>query len=362
LNIRASERNSEISRASDIFSPHLQITIHKKNLAKSGIENFKMMSPSFQEALERIRNDKSSGAAEIAYQVLDTMQIEGIASSRLSRQKHLHHLLDCAKLLLKTHPEMAVVDSVLREFLVGVKNQFSKDEEMIDQAEAIQTVSQSLSHDLRKREEQAAANLADYLENYEAIMTLSWSSTVYHSLSKIMQSSGSPTKKIIIAESRPLLEGQTLAVKLAKLGYRVELIIDAAMGRYTPKAEIAVCGADTVLADGSILNKVGTYLLALSCAKQPEAIPFVIATTTTKFSYSSLKEDYSPIIKERPPEEILADWEVKGIMPRNVYFESVPAELISMLITEKGIITSEISETVKQTLQKRFSSPLKLDD
>ncbi|MFX0115651.1 MAG: translation initiation factor eIF-2B [Candidatus Hodarchaeota archaeon] len=321
-----------------------------------------MISPSFQEVLERIRNDTSSGAAEIAYQVLDAMQAEGIESSSLSRQEHLQHLLDCAKLLLETHPEMAVLDSVLREFLTGVKNQFSKGEGMIDQLEAIQAVNRSLLRDLRQRENQAAANLASYLENYEVIMTLSWSSTVYHSFIKIMQNSGVQAKKIIVAESRPLLEGQALAVKLAKLGYRVELIIDAAIGRYISKAEIAVCGADSVLADGSILNKVGTYPLALSCADQPKAIPFVIAATTTKFSYRSLKENYSPVIREKPPEEILEDWETKGIIPRNEYFEFVSAELISVLITEQGIITSEIGEKVKQTLQKRFFSPLEWDD
>ncbi|MFW9914683.1 MAG: translation initiation factor eIF-2B [Candidatus Thorarchaeota archaeon] len=318
-------------------------------------KNHETVSPSFQNALQRIRDDSSSGAAEIALQVLKAIQIESKASSDLSKQKQLQNLQNCAKLLLKTHPEMAVLDSVLREFLGRVETQFLERKNLIDQSRVIDAVYLSLSQDLRLREDQVAANLANHLEGYSTIITLSWSSTVYHSLAKLIQNPKAQTKKIIVAESRPLLEGRTLAAKLGQLGFEVNLIIDAAMGRFCSEADIAICGADTVLANGSILNKVGTYLLALCCAHYARQIPFVVASTTTKFSYPSLKENYTPIINQQPPEEILENWQTTEVLPRNEYFEIVPQELISALITEKGAISQKIGENVKQILQERFN-------
>lgn len=324
-------------------------------MQQNGNQNQEIVSPSFQKALQRIRDDSSSGAAEIAQQVLKAIQIESKASSALSKQNYLRHLRNCGKLLLKTHPEMAVLDSVLREFLSRVKYQFSERERLIDQSKVIEAVYQNLSQDLRLREDQVAENLAHHLEDYSTIITLSWSSTVYHSLAKLIQNSKARTKRIIVAESRPLLEGRTLAAKLGQLGFEVNLIIDAAMGRFSSEADIAICGADTVLANGSILNKVGTYLLALCCANDAKSIPFVVATTTTKFSYPSLKENYAPIINQRPPEEILENWQTTEVIPRNECFEIVPQELISALITEKGVISQEIDKNVKQVLQERFN-------
>ncbi|MHA2272664.1 MAG: hypothetical protein ACXACI_12430, partial [Candidatus Hodarchaeales archaeon] len=265
------------------------------------------------------------------------------------------HLRNCAKLLLKTHPEMAVLDSVLREFLGRVKARFLERKKLIDQFKVIEAVYHSLSQDLHLREDQVAANLANHLEGYSTIITLSWSSTIYHSLAKLIQNPKARAKKIIVAESRPLLEGRTLAAKLAQLGFEVNLIIDAAMGRFCSEADIAICGADTVLANGSILNKVGTYLLALCCANYARQVPFVVASSTTKFSYPSLRENYTPIINQQPPEEILENWQTTEVLPRNEYFEIVPQELISALITEKGVISQKFDETVKQLLQERFN-------
>jgi translation initiation factor 2B subunit (eIF-2B alpha/beta/delta family) len=152
-----------------------------------------------------------------------------------------------------------------------------------------------------------------------------------------------------------LLEGRTLAAKLAQLGFEVNLIIDAAMGRFCSEADIAICGADTVLANGSILNKVGTYPLALCCANYARQVPFVVASSTTKFSYPSLRDNYAPIINQQPPEEILKNWQTTEVLPRNEYFEIVPQELVSALITEKGVISQKFDETIKQILQERFN-------
>ncbi|MFQ5980994.1 MAG: translation initiation factor eIF-2B [Candidatus Heimdallarchaeota archaeon] len=314
----------------------------------------KLSSPSFQKAIQRIRDDSSSGAAELASKALDAIQNEAIASTDLPSQNLWQHLLKSAKLLLDTHPEMAALDSVLREFLIKMKSTLQEIDSALEPTEAIQGIGKILMDELRHREEQTITNLAGYLEPFKTIITLSWSSTVFKGLERLVQEGGTQNKTIIVSESRPLLEGRSLATKLAQLGYKVDLIVDAAIGRYCHDADAAISGADAVLADGSILNKVGTYLMALSCADRDETIPFIVAATTTKFSYRSLRADYTPTIAKRPSEEVLEDWRELGVTPLNEYFEIVPARLVSVLICEKGCFTSGIDNQVKQTLQRQF--------
>lgn len=67
--------------------------------------------------------------------------------------------------------------------------------------------------------------------------------------------------KIIISESRPLYEGRTVAEKIAKLGLSVTLITDAQIGLFVENADMALVGADSILPNGDLVNKAGTYLL-----------------------------------------------------------------------------------------------------
>ena len=321
-----------------------------------------MSSPSFNAALLEIQKDTSSGAAEIAQKGLNAILREGIVSVSIPKHELLQHLRSCAKLLIDTHPEMAVLESLLREFLGTISTRLLKDDESRGHAEVIQTIGTSLTQELLRREEQTAANLANCLKKYSSFLTLSWSSTVYNAFVILKQSSRTRVKRILVAESRPLFEGRTLATRLAQLDFNVELIIDAAIGRYVNNVEVAICGADTIFVDGSILNKVGSYLLALSCANCNPSIPFMVGSSSTKFCDRSYNENLAAIITKRPPEEILFNWRELKVKPRNEYFEIIPRRLISALITDEGVITSDFGKKIKNILSMRFSSHLQTID
>ncbi|NIU84802.1 MAG: hypothetical protein GWN31_12955, partial [Candidatus Thorarchaeota archaeon] len=101
-------------------------------------------------------------------------------------------------------------------------------------------------------------NTVAMLEGLETVITHSHSSTVYLALSH------RPDLRVIIPESRPLFEGRSLAKDLASHGLKVTLMVDAAMAAFAREADAALVGADSVLADGTIVNKIGTRLLALA--------------------------------------------------------------------------------------------------
>ena len=151
-------------------------------------------------------------------------------------------------------------------------------------------------------------------------MTHSYSATTFAILERLA-SRGSP---IIATESAPLNEGKTTARLLARLGVPVTLISDAQAAAFMPEAAAVLVGADTVFADGAVVNKVGTCALALLARN--ERIPFYVATETLKVAPGR------PTAHHQTPEE-----RQPGLTIPTVYFDLTPARLVTALITEEGV-------------------------
>jgi methylthioribose-1-phosphate isomerase len=147
---------------------------------------------------------------------------------------------------------------------------------------------------------------------------------------------------VLATESRPLLQGARLTVyELSRLGIEHQLIVDsAAAGLIAAGAvDAVVLGADRVAANGDVANKVGTYGLAL--AANAAGIPFVVAAPT-----STIDRDCSAggdiEIEERDPEEVRTAagrglLTLAGTSCRNPAFDVTPAELVTAVVTERGI-------------------------
>lgn len=92
------------------------------------------------------------------------------------------------------------------------------------------------------------------------------------------------------------------------------------------KCDCVIIGADTVLRNRSVVNKVGSFQLALLCNYFQK--PFYVITEKSKFS---LKNEFKQI--EESTDEIWKD-APKGVAIKNIYFEKIPASLISKIITD----------------------------
>ncbi|GHT36397.1 methylthioribose-1-phosphate isomerase [Planctomycetales bacterium] len=151
-------------------------------------------------------------------------------------------------------------------------------------------------------------------------------------------------KKISIYadETRPLLQGSRLtAWELKERGIDVTLICDsmAAMVMKQGKINGVVVGADRIAANGDTANKVGTYGAAV-CAKHHN-VPFYIAAPISTFDLK-LKDGSGIPIEERKADEITNGFGKRtapeGIKVYNPAFDVTPAELITGIITEFGVI------------------------
>ena len=162
---------------------------------------------------------------------------------------------------------------------------------------------------------------------------------------------------VIATESRPLLQGARLtAYELARLGIPYQLIVDAAAAGLLARGEIdaVIVGCDRVAANGDVANKVGTYGLAL--AARAAGVPFVVAGPTSTVDLDCPGGEAIPI-EERDPDEVRFAGGVLLTLPdrpaRNPAFDVTPADLVTALVTERGVIQPVQAEQI-QTL---YASP-----
>lgn len=149
-------------------------------------------------------------------------------------------------------------------------------------------------------------------------------------------------KEVLASETRPFLQGLRLtAWELRKEGIPVKVVVEGAVGYLMAKGMVdaVIVGADRVTARGDVANKIGTYNLA--CLAQSHGIPFYVAAPMSTFDPSLLSGEEIPI-EERGPEEVLSlggrRVAPEGVGALNPSFDVTPAELITAIITEKGVL------------------------
>jgi methylthioribose-1-phosphate isomerase len=145
-----------------------------------------------------------------------------------------------------------------------------------------------------------------------------------------------------VDETRPYLQGARLtAWELAQAGVPHTLIADVAAGHLMARGEVdvVIVGADRVAANGDTANKVGTYTLAVLAARH--GIPFYVAAPTSSVDLDTPDGSAIPI-EERKAEEVTVIRGVRiapiGTEVRNPAFDVTPAELITGIITEEGVV------------------------
>ena len=147
---------------------------------------------------------------------------------------------------------------------------------------------------------------------------------------------------VIADETRPFLQGARLSAwEMVQEGIPVTLITDNMSGHLMQHGEIdaVVVGTDRVAANGDVANKIGTYMVAVLAKRH--GIPFYVACPLSTIDLSIAQGKDIPI-EERAREEVLGfrdyRWAPEGVSVRNPAFDVTPAELVTALITEKGVV------------------------
>ena len=160
--------------------------------------------------------------------------------------------------------------------------------------------------------------------------------------------------KVIATETRPVQQGSRLTVfELKHDGFDVSLIPDTAVGYSMANGLVdkVIVGADRIVKTGHVFNKIGTYQVA-TMAKQ-HGIPFYVAAPLSTFDMKSDVKDI--VIEMRKGSEVTGIGNKKtapdGTNVINPAFDMTPPELISGIITEKGVVQPPYEESIKKLFE-----------
>ena len=149
-----------------------------------------------------------------------------------------------------------------------------------------------------------------------------------------------------VGETRPLLQGARLtAWELEQIDMPFAVVADGAAAALMARGEVdsVLTGADRIVANGDVANKIGTYGLALA-ARAHELPFFVVAPTSTLDPVTAAGSDIP--IEERNPEEVSARFPA-----RNPAFDVTPAQLVTAIVTEHGVHRAPYAESLPSVVR-----------
>ena len=167
----------------------------------------------------------------------------------------------------------------------------------------------------------------------------------------VIRSAKTKNISVIACETRPYLQGARLtAWECVQEGIPCTLITDNMAGHLLSRGEvdIVIVGADRIAANGDTANKIGTYTLAVLARRH--RVPFYVAAPLSTFDPGIPNGSAIPI-EERAAEEVTGfrgtRWAPQGVSVRNPAFDVTPAELITAIVCERGVIREPNRERIQ---------------
>jgi len=170
----------------------------------------------------------------------------------------------------------------------------------------------------------------------------------------VVRSAKAKNVSVIACETRPYLQGARLtAWECVQEGIPCTLIADNMAGHLMSRGEVdvAIVGADRIAANGDVANKIGTYTVAVLARRH--RIPFYVAAPLSTFD-RNIPDGSHIQIEERAAEELTGyrgtRWAPEGIAVRNPAFDVTPADLVTAIVCEKGVIPDPSRERLAKLI------------
>ncbi len=269
-----------------------------------------------EQMLRDIERDNISGSVKIAEKAARLLE-EVATGAEGSGPDVSGEVAAWAAKVARAHPFMALVRDVGREAARATT------------AADVKRRLDGLMWELRNSNDRISQHVRGLFPRGGVLMTNSFSATVYSSLRSLAQ--GGREVRAIVIESRPAREGVQLARALGEVGIASTLIVDAGVASFVRKANAVLVGCDA-LSTTFFINKLGTLPLLLS-ANRFDVPAYLLSSTHKLMAESELPEE-SP---QRPPDEITDPMD--GVTVENVYYERVPLDLLSGVVTEEGVLS-----------------------
>lgn len=298
--------------------------------------------------LRAVKEDFNSGATTLARKTLEDVIDFADCCDAVDTAEFVAELTDLVQQLAAARPSRLAVGNALQRWSVCLPELEAED--LKTARVSAQLAAEEVITALNSARVQAVEQCKNEIKDGMTLMTLSSSSAVMGLFNACYQAG--IQFEVILTESRPSMEGRKLARMLNKLAVPVQFISEAQMAYFVPQADKVIVGADSLLRDGSLVNKAGSRLLAL--AAKDAGIPFWVLAESFKHSLTA-PEDIS--LEEMPEDEMQLE-ALASVRVRNIYFDLVPARLITAWVDELGVrveFQSRAQAPAQPLLEQRLS-------
>jgi len=323
--------------------------------------------PAVESTAEDITAMRIRGAAAIADAAAGALETQAERSTADSPAAFKGELRAAAKTLYETRPTAVSLPNALRYVLRGMEG---------DTVDALRSSTITRATRFRRDLDQAQDRLGEIgahrLQDGDTVMTHCHSTDALACLEAALEAG--KALEAIVKETRPRKQGHITARQLREWDVPVTLIADNAARRYLDRADHVLVGADSIAADGSVINKIGTSGLAVNARER--GVPVMVAAQTIKLHPDTMT-GHTVEIEMRSERELLSDEERaaiisdatgevaeteatedgdqtpvtdSGLTVKNPAFDVTPPRYVDAIVTERGQFPPESIVTLMREL------------
>ena len=287
-----------------------------------------------EETARAIKRLEIQGATSIAVKAVEALRDDLLASDSQATAQRV--LLEGVKKLIETRETEPMMRNGLRYLQMNLSGKWTSFEKFSSQIE-------KASGEVLEFYEKARKNIVEIgsrrVRDGDTVFTHCHSSAVTESLIRAHESG--KRFRVIQTETRPKYQGRITARELVEAGVDTTMIVDSAARHFMKEIDFVLVGSDAVTSEGNVINKIGTYSVAVLAHEH--GIPFYAAAPVSTFDLSRRSEDV--IIEERDPKEVTHVRSVT-IAPENVEvmnpaFDITPLKYVDAIICEDGVLSQD---------------------
>jgi len=304
--------------------------------------------PEVKQIAEDIKEMKIRGAGELARAAVNALKIACEKSSAKNAQDFLGDLRVVARTLLETRPTAVSLPNGIRYVMHRINQAGQQSQEV----EGLRSAGIGAAKEFISNSRTAMERIGDIgarrIKDGDVLLTHCNSSAAISVIKTAWQTG--KRIRVYATETRPRFQGRITASILLKQGIPVTMIIDDAARHFMKDVDKVIVGADAVTANGAVVNKIGTSMIALA-AKECNVRTFV-AAETYKFSPETMIGEVVAI-EQRSTDEIISKAELQqlpNLEVKNPSFDVTPPEYIDLIITERGITPPQGAILILQEL------------
>jgi ribose 1,5-bisphosphate isomerase len=287
------------------------------------------LHPEVEETARRIAEMETRGAATIADAAAAALGAQAADSEAETPEAFRAEMRAAARALHDTRPTAVSLPNALRFVLSGMAGGT-----VAELRASVERRVEAFRADLADAQERLGRIGAGRLRDGDVVMTHCHSTDAMACIEAAVEAG--TDIEAVVKETRPRNQGHITARRLRELDVPVTLIVDNAAHRFMDDVDHLLVGADSIAADGSVINKVGTAGLAVSA--RDRGVPVMVAAQSIKLHPKTLTGE-AVEIEERDDVEVIAEddrADIGDVEVANPAFDVTPPRHVDAIVTEHG--------------------------